>query len=46
MTDPAPPATDPVAADDEQADPRLARSRNRLLDAAGRPRPTPSGWPT
>lgn len=34
MTDPGPAATDPLAADDEQADPRLARSRNRLLDAA------------
>ncbi|VFA99696.1 TetR/AcrR family transcriptional regulator [Nocardia cyriacigeorgica] len=27
-------AIDPLTADDEQADPRLARSRNRLLDAA------------
>lgn len=34
MTDPGPAATDPLAADDEQADPRLARSHNRLLDAA------------
>ncbi|MCC3317849.1 MULTISPECIES: TetR/AcrR family transcriptional regulator [Nocardia] len=34
MTDPHPAATDPLTADDEQADPRLARSRNRLLDAA------------
>jgi AcrR family transcriptional regulator len=34
MTDPDPAATDPLTADDEQADPRLARSRNRLLDAA------------
>ncbi|WP_252189610.1 MULTISPECIES: hypothetical protein [unclassified Rhodococcus (in: high G+C Gram-positive bacteria)] len=46
MTAPDPAATDPLTAADEQADPRLARSRNRLLDAAGRPRPTPSGWPT
>lgn len=34
MTDPDPAATDPLPADHEQADPRLARSRNRLLDAA------------
>lgn len=34
MTDPDPAATDPLTAADEQTDPRLARSRNRLLDAA------------
>ncbi|MHA4855126.1 TetR/AcrR family transcriptional regulator [Rhodococcus sp. MSC1_016] len=34
MTDPDPAATDPLTAAAEQADPRLARSRNRLLDAA------------
>ncbi|MBF6137198.1 TetR/AcrR family transcriptional regulator [Nocardia puris] len=34
MTDPDPATSGPRTADDEQADPRLARSRNRLLDAA------------
>ncbi|WP_280258014.1 TetR/AcrR family transcriptional regulator [Nocardia wallacei] len=34
MTDPDPAATDPLTTAGEQADPRLARSRNRLLDAA------------
>lgn len=34
MTDPDPAATGPLTTAEEQADPRLARSRNRLLDAA------------
>ena len=34
MTDPDPAAADPLTTAPEQADPRLARSRNRLLDAA------------
>src|SRR5690606_31979788 len=34
MTDRDPAVTDPLTTAEEQADPRLARSRNRLLDAA------------